>query len=101
MLAPHVPVLLLFSASALSHIFPEIRVDAVRFIDILLDIVPDTVVGNWANSDMSPLANQGGEASASGTSSSGRWILEGYLALLDVSSSSGGTILCIDSSAPV
>lgn len=97
MLSPHVPVVLLFSASALSHIFPEIRVDAIRFIDILLDLVPDKVVGNWTNSDTGPLANRGGETSASGSSSSGRWILEGYLALLDVNSSAGGTILCPNS----
>lgn len=86
-------MLVLFSTSALSHIFPEIRVDAVRFIDILLDIVPEAVAGNWANSDTGSLANQGGETSASGASSGVRWILEGYLALLDIKSSTGGMIL--------
>ena len=85
-------MLVLFSTSALSHIFPEIRVDAVRFIDILLEIAPDAVVGNWTNSDAGSSMNQGAETSASGSSSSGRWILEGYLALLDIKGSSGGTI---------
>ncbi|KAG8928396.1 hypothetical protein FRC03_012359 [Tulasnella sp. 419] len=40
-LVPHVAFVLLHITSAMSHIFPEIRVDAVRFLDILLITVPE------------------------------------------------------------
>ncbi|KAI0034792.1 hypothetical protein K488DRAFT_77014 [Vararia minispora EC-137] len=39
-LAPHTPLLLLFTTSAQTHIFPEIQLDAVRLLDILLDVAP-------------------------------------------------------------
>lgn len=77
---------MLFTISALSHIFPEIRVDAVRFVDILLELIPDVVVGDWISSSV----EKTGETSAQGASSGGRRILEGYLALLDIKGSTGG-----------
>lgn len=77
---------MLFTTSALSHIFPEIRVDAVRFIDLLLQLIPNTVVGNWISSS----AETHGETSAQGAENGGRRILEGYLALLDIKGSTGG-----------
>lgn len=42
-LAPHAPSLLLFAASAQTHIFPAVALDAVRLLDLLLDILPETV----------------------------------------------------------
>ncbi|KZV72568.1 hypothetical protein PENSPDRAFT_649670 [Peniophora sp. CONT] len=42
-LAPHAPSLLLFTASAQTHIFPAVALDAVRLLDLLLDILPEAV----------------------------------------------------------
>src|SRR5258708_23791134 len=42
-LVPHSSVLLLFITSAQTHIFPEIRIDAVRFLDIVMDVMPGSV----------------------------------------------------------
>lgn len=42
-LAPHAPSLLLFTASAQTHIFPAVALDAVRLLDLLLDILPEVV----------------------------------------------------------
>lgn len=60
---------MLFITSAQTHIFPAIRIDAVRFIDVLLDRVPDLIVQNWLQPD-----------------STGSRVLEGYLGLLNSSS---------------
>ncbi|THH28076.1 hypothetical protein EUX98_g6127 [Antrodiella citrinella] len=73
-LQPHAPTLLLFTTSALTHIFPEIRIDAIRFLDIFLECMPEIVVEGWAN----------------GTSNHGRRILEGYLGLLNAGTAFGG-----------
>lgn len=88
---PHAPLLMLFTTSALSHIFPEIRVDAVRFVDILIKAVPDVVVGDWAN-ESGNSANIKGETSAAGGTPSGRRVLDAYLALLDIKGSSVGKL---------
>ncbi|KAJ2914864.1 hypothetical protein MD484_g5554, partial [Candolleomyces efflorescens] len=44
-LIPHAQLLLLFTTSAQTHIFPEIRIDAVKFLDIFLEGIPQAVVG--------------------------------------------------------
>ncbi|KAF8323059.1 hypothetical protein DL93DRAFT_618999 [Clavulina sp. PMI_390] len=86
-LSPHAPLLMLFTTSALSHIFPEIRVDGVRFVDILLQVVPNVVVGDWATSEADVTASNQAETSARGAIPNGRRILNGYLALLDIKGS--------------
>ncbi|KAJ3976974.1 hypothetical protein EV361DRAFT_944748 [Lentinula raphanica] len=43
-LVPHAPLILLFTASAQTHIFPEIRIDAVRFLNIFLEHFPEIIV---------------------------------------------------------
>ncbi|KAI0830683.1 hypothetical protein BC628DRAFT_1313137 [Trametes gibbosa] len=73
-IVPHSPVLLLFTTSAQTHIFPEIRIDAIRFLDIFLDHIPDVVTEGWAR--------QGG-------GSHGRRVLEGYLGILNAGTSFG------------
>lgn len=73
-LIPHVSLLLLFAASAQTHIFPEIRIDAVRFLDLLLDAVPESVVCGWNESGLGH----------------GKRILEGYLGLLSAGIKFGG-----------
>ncbi|WVQ80727.1 hypothetical protein IAT38_002832 [Cryptococcus sp. DSM 104549] len=46
-LSPHLPLLLLQTSSALSHIFPEIRLDACKLVHLFLRLVPSHVVGSW------------------------------------------------------
>lgn len=72
-LIPHSPVLLLFTTSAQTHIFPEIRIDAIRFLDLLLEHIPDVVTEGWAQS----------------AESHGRRVLEGYLGVLDAGTTFG------------
>ncbi|OJA10838.1 hypothetical protein AZE42_00252 [Rhizopogon vesiculosus] len=74
-LIPHVPLLILFATSAQTNIFPEIRIDAVRFLDLFLQLVPETVVSGWMEEN----------------SGHGRRVLEGYLGILSAGTKYGGT----------
>lgn len=76
---PHAQLLLLQTSSALSHIFPEIRLDACRLIELLLDVVPDEVVGQWPFSAAMTGGSgvKGKEPASSGSSSLDNTILEG------------------------
>ncbi|KAH9966572.1 hypothetical protein BC827DRAFT_1124143 [Russula dissimulans] len=65
-LVPHSSTLLLFTTSAQTHIFPEIQIDAIRFLDLYLETFPDAVVCGWRD----------------GKAGHGRRILEGYLSIL-------------------
>ncbi|CCF50861.1 hypothetical protein NDA10_003305 [Ustilago hordei] len=49
LLSPYHNTLLLFTTSALSHIYPEVRLDAVRVLDACLDILPHTATSGWEN----------------------------------------------------
>ncbi|KAF8640646.1 hypothetical protein AX17_000303 [Amanita inopinata Kibby_2008] len=66
-LIPHSSLLLLFTTSALTHIFPEIRIDAVHVLNILLDCIPRPVTAGWCVAD-------GGHGSR---------VLNGYLGILN------------------
>ncbi|KIY47008.1 hypothetical protein FISHEDRAFT_46092 [Fistulina hepatica ATCC 64428] len=66
-LVPYSSMLVLFTTSAQTHIFPEIRIDAVRFIDILLEHIPEVVVSGWDE----------------GSGKHGSHVLEGYLGILN------------------
>ncbi|KAK0465092.1 uncharacterized protein EV420DRAFT_1759822 [Desarmillaria tabescens] len=72
-LIPHAPTLLLFTSSAQTHIFPEIRIDAIKFLDLLLIYIPEPVTSGW---------NQGGDKH-------GARVLEGYLGLLNAGTKFG------------
>ena len=72
-LAPHSSTLLLFTTSGQTHIFPEIRIDAVRFIDLYLETFPDLVVCGWRD----------------GKNGHSRRVLDGYLSILNVSTKLG------------
>ncbi|OBZ80001.1 Testis-expressed sequence 10 protein [Grifola frondosa] len=72
-LVPHSPVLLLFTTSAQTHIFPEIRIDAVRFLDLFLEVIPSVVVEGWTQ----------------GSSGHGQRVLEGYLGILNAGTTFG------------
>jgi len=66
-------MILLFTTSAQTHIFPEIRLDAVRFLDVFLERIPQIVVTGWSDA-----------ASAHGTR-----VLDGYLGLLSAGTKFG------------
>lgn len=70
---PHTQILLLFTTSAQTHIFPEIRVDAIRFLDLYLELFPDVVVEGWID----------------GHAGHGRRVLEGYLGILNAGTAYG------------
>ncbi|CAL1695440.1 unnamed protein product [Somion occarium] len=72
-LHPHAPILLLFTTSALTHIFPEIRIDAIRFLDIFLEHIPEIVIEGWARDN----------------SGHGRRVLQGYLGVLSAGTAYG------------
>ncbi|KAG7450434.1 uncharacterized protein BT62DRAFT_1072508 [Guyanagaster necrorhizus] len=72
-LIPHAPTLLLFTSSAQTHIFPEIRIDAIKILDLLLIYIPEPVISGW---------NQGGDKH-------GSRVLEGYLGLLNAGTKFG------------
>ncbi|KAJ6503434.1 hypothetical protein C8R47DRAFT_1250354 [Mycena vitilis] len=74
-LVPHATTLLLFTTSAQTHIFPEIRVDAIRFLNIYLEYIPAAVVAGW---------NQNG-------TENGSRVLEGYLGILSAGTKFGET----------
>ena len=77
-MVPHSQILLLFSTSAQTHIFAEVRIDAVRLIDLLLDVIPEEVVAGCFS---------GTDAKAG----HGRKVLDGYMSLLNASARLGTT----------
>lgn len=72
---PHSPSILLFTTSAQTHIFPEIRVDAVRFLDLFLQHIPEAVTNGWI---------EGGDGH-------GKRVLEAYLGILSAGTAYGGS----------
>jgi pre-rRNA-processing protein IPI1 len=72
-LIPHTPILLLFTTSAQTHIFPEIRIDAIRFLDLFLELFPEVVAEGWVD-------GHGGH---------GRRVIEGYLGVLNAGTAYG------------
>ncbi|KAF9015275.1 hypothetical protein BDQ17DRAFT_30792 [Cyathus striatus] len=72
-ISAHAPMLLLFATSAQTHIFPEIRIDAIRFINLLLASIPDIVVQGWNEP----------------RNSHGSRVLDGYLGLLNAGTKYG------------
>ncbi|KAF9785526.1 hypothetical protein BJ322DRAFT_1063691 [Thelephora terrestris] len=72
-LLPHASLILLFTTSAQTHIFPDIRLDAVRFVDVFLERMPNIVVTGWYDD----------------TSAHGARVLDGYLGLLSAGTKFG------------
>ncbi|PPQ88648.1 hypothetical protein CVT25_010224 [Psilocybe cyanescens] len=72
-IVPHSSSLLLFTTSAQTHIFPEIRIDAVRLLDVLLECIPETVVSGWCATN----------------DSHGSRVLGGYLGILNAGTKYG------------
>ncbi|KAK7463660.1 rRNA processing protein [Stygiomarasmius scandens] len=71
-ITPHAPLLLLFTTSAQTHIFPEIRVDAVRLLNVMLEYIPEIIVSGWDCND-----------------THGSRMLEGYLGILNAGTLTG------------
>lgn len=86
-LTPHVPLLLLHTSSALSHIFPEIRLDTARLVQLFLDHIPTHVISSWPTSTSTILeglrltVGLGGDK-ATGSAQSGRLGAQGKLVAL-------------------
>ena len=69
-------MLLLFTTSAQTHIFPEIRINSVRLLDILLECIPDAVTAGWSED----------------IESHGSRVLGGYLGILNAGTKYGETV---------
>lgn len=86
-LSPHLPQLLLQTSSALSHIFPEIRLDAARLVHLFLDQIPQHVISSWPASSSTILeglrltVGLGGDKGSSSTQT-GRLGTQGKLVAL-------------------
>ncbi|PWN52619.1 hypothetical protein IE53DRAFT_340251 [Violaceomyces palustris] len=83
-LAPYYSTLLLFTTSALSHIFPEVRLDAVKVLDLILDAAPRFSTEGWERAVLRKAPASGRESS-----SHGERVLLSYLNLFGISSSPG------------
>ncbi|CAG8553939.1 10247_t:CDS:2 [Acaulospora colombiana] len=50
-LKPFLPLLIVYTCSAMTHIYEDIRIDAIKFIEIWLLVAPDVIVdGFWQKS---------------------------------------------------
>jgi pre-rRNA-processing protein IPI1 len=75
LLQPHLPLLLLQTSSALSNIFPEIRLDAAKLVHLLLQHVPSQVTTGWPAASLDGASSS--KAALDGASSGESTILEG------------------------
>ena len=75
LLQPHLPLLLLQTSSALSNIFPEIRLDAAKLVHLLLQHVPSQVTAGWPAASLDCASSS--KAALDGASSGESTILEG------------------------
>lgn len=73
-LSPYLSLLQLQISSALSHIFPAIRIDACKLVELLLETHPADVVGSWPVSDVS---GSGAATPVSAVPTSGSTIFDG------------------------
>ncbi|KAH9470364.1 hypothetical protein MJO28_017589 [Puccinia striiformis f. sp. tritici] len=90
LLKPFCSIIIFFASSALSHIFADIRVDAIYIIDILLDVAPDCVVAGWPRDRRADLQSNGGSDTQSTNlpQQPGLRLLQLYLSLLSIGSDS-------------
>ncbi|SJX64485.1 related to IPI1-essential component of the Rix1 complex [Sporisorium reilianum f. sp. reilianum] len=109
LLGPYHNTLLLFTTSALSHIYPEVRLGAVRILDVCLNVLPDVATRGWeaavhkmANA-VSTASSASAPSNAAGPSSAahqphGERIMNCYLNLLGITqrSSAAASITATD-----
>ncbi|EIE88920.1 hypothetical protein RO3G_13631 [Rhizopus delemar RA 99-880] len=48
-LQPFMPILIMYTCSAMTHIFEDVRTDAVKFLNLWIQIAPETVVSKFWN----------------------------------------------------
>ncbi|EST08922.2 Pre-rRNA-processing protein IPI1/Testis-expressed sequence 10 protein [Kalmanozyma brasiliensis GHG001] len=109
LLGPYHGTLLLFTTSALSHIYPEVRIGAVKILDVCLSILPQVATAGWENavynmaSAVSSAQSSTGSSDAAGPSKAshqphGERIMNCYLNLLGIThrSSAAASITSID-----
>lgn len=84
-LKPFYPSILFFASSALSHIFAEIRVDAVQIVNLLLGLSPETVVsGWWTDGSCTTQSHLGTSAPSKVNGRHGRRLLQLYMSMLSI-----------------
>jgi pre-rRNA-processing protein IPI1 len=72
---------MLFSTtSALTHIFPEVRLDGLKVLDVLLGVCPQAVTEGWSAS------------TSTGSATHGQRVLEAYLSILHIRGGQGTTV---------
>ncbi|UZJ51108.1 hypothetical protein CBS101457_000428 [Exobasidium rhododendri] len=90
-LQPYSSTLLLYTTSALSHIYPDIRLDAVRILDLLYIALGPQVTIGWQHS-MHKSSDSSQPSSGEANQEHGERVLRCYLSLLGLSSSSTSSI---------
>lgn len=74
-LQPFMPLLVIYTCSAMTHIFEDVRLDAVKLMDLWIQIAPDVIVTKfWSRvigNYMSLLAVDSNKISAAGSETSG------------------------------
>ncbi|KAA1110905.1 hypothetical protein PGT21_034100 [Puccinia graminis f. sp. tritici] len=89
LLKPFCSIIIFFACSALSHIFADIRVDAIYIIDILLEVAPDCVVAGWPRDTRLDLQLNGSDSQPRNLPQQpGLRLLQLYLSLLSIGSDS-------------
>jgi hypothetical protein len=48
-LQPFMPLLIIYTCSAMTHIFEDVRLDAVKLMDLWIDIAPNVIVSKFWN----------------------------------------------------
>lgn len=81
-LEPYVPLIVLHVGSAMSHIFPDVRIDAVKAIDMCLDVFGEAITAGWEGFQAPSGIADGPDCEQ------GARILRCFLTLLGVSTSS-------------
>ncbi|GAC75662.1 uncharacterized conserved protein [Moesziomyces antarcticus T-34] len=100
LLGPYHNTLLLYTTSALSHIYPEVRLDAIKVLDVCLDVLPHTATSGWQDAvfNMSKASTSTAATPvAAGPSTSahqphGERIMNCFLNLLGVTRRSGNAV---------
>jgi pre-rRNA-processing protein IPI1 len=76
---PYASTLLLYTTSAMSHIYPDVRLDSIRFLDFLYPALGSQVASGWQNSIASSSTSKASDGS---DQEHGERVLRCYLSLL-------------------
>ncbi|CAG8451772.1 10250_t:CDS:10, partial [Acaulospora morrowiae] len=69
---PFLPLLIVYTCSAMTHIYEDIRIDAIKFVEIWLSVAPDIVVdGFWRKIIQNYISLLSSESNFSNTSVKG------------------------------